>query len=340
MPRAKKKKVKSDARPSPSLPEPRSLPFAEAPAWKSVGQGWRPLFGSYRKLGFSFEWHEFDTRSPFVWSRSFHPGSVELCLNLEGQATLSDENRTVVLPPQSFAFYFQGHPSLRATRDAGQHHRFITIEFSPAFLQEHLRDQSENLHPLVRSVADGKRRASEVAPPERLVATLQQLVGSLRHCPVFNPAREMWFRSKALEIAAHLFFRPANGELLCTRTQRLARERIEKARLILKERMTEPPSLEELAKLVNCSPFYLSRQFAQEGGLTMQQYLREVRMERAAELLRTGQCNVTEAALEVGYNSLSHFSSTFRETFGCCPGFYPLKTVARGATPPRSSNDG
>src|SRR5262249_20704768 len=141
--------------------------------------------------------------------------------------------------------------------------------------------------------------------------------------------QEMWFRSKALEVAAHLFFRPAGGELLCTRTQRLARERIEKAKQILRERMQEPPPLEELARMVNCSSFYLSRQFAQSGGMTMQQFLRQVRMERAAELLRTGKCNVTEAALEVGYNSLSHFSTAFHETFGCCPGLYPLKTDAQ-----------
>jgi len=40
---------------------------------------------------------------------------------------------------------------------------------------------------------------------------------------------------------------------------------------------------------------------------------------------------VTEAALEVGYNSLSHFSSAFHETFGCCPGLYPLKTPTQKA---------
>jgi AraC-like DNA-binding protein len=52
-------------------------------------------------------------------------------------------------------------------------------------------------------------------------------------------------------------------------------------------------------------------------------------MERAAELLKTGQCNVTEAAMEVGYSSLSHFSSVFHETFGCCPGLFPLKMPAQ-----------
>ncbi len=58
--------------------------------------------------------------------------------------------------------------------------------------------------------------------------------------------------------------------------------------------------------------------------MTIPQYVRQVRMERAAELLKSGKFNVTEAALEVGYNSLSHFSQAFCETMGCCPGLYPL----------------
>ena len=44
------------------------------------------------------------------------------------------------------------------------------------------------------------------------------------------------------------------------------------------------------------------------------------------ELLKSGKFNVTEAALEVGYSSMSHFSQAFHETFGCCPGLYPLRT--------------
>lgn len=309
-------------------------PFAEAPAWKTVGPGWRPLFGSFHDLGFSFEWHDFTAQEDLDWARSFHPGSVELCLNLDGLGTLSDGRNKVELLPENFAFYFQGQPPLTAVRRAGERHRFITVEFAPAFLKEHFQKRLADLHPLVRGVVSGEATESLVTTPERLVLTLRQLVESLRNCPVFRPAQEMWFRSKALEIAAHLFFQPAGGELLCTRTQRLARERVEKAKLILKEQMHNPPSLEELARMVNCSPFYLSRQFAQEGGMTMQQYLRQARMERAAELLRTGKCNVTEAALEVGYNSLSHFSSAFHETFGCCPGLYPLRTEPQRAIPP------
>jgi len=256
---------------------------------------------------------------------------VELCLNLEGNAVLKSGQQSVELAARTLAFYHQAAPPLRATRRAGERHRFLTVEFAPGFLEQHFRDQADNLHPLIRAVVKGEARGSLLAAPERLATSLQPLMESLRHCPVFTPAQEMWFRCKALELAAQLFFRPAGGDLFCTRAQRAARERVEQARGILKERLHDPPSLEELGKLVGCSQYYLSRLFSQETGLTIQQYLRQVRMERAAELLRSGQCNVTEAALEVGYSSLSHFSTVFHETFGCCPGLYPLKTSTQAA---------
>jgi AraC-like DNA-binding protein len=302
-----------------------SPPFAEAPAWRAVGTGWRPLFGNFRELGFSFEWHDFKCSTPLDWARSFHPGGVELCLNLAGRATVSDARQTSELLAQTLAFYHQGQPSLNAVRSGGERHQFITVEFAPDFLVRHLA-RADSLHPLVGAVVRGEARASVVTPAERMNTALLAVVESLRHPPVLAPAQAVWFQCKAVELAAQLFFRPPDGELFCTRAQRAARERVERVRAILRERMSEPPPLEELGRLVGCSPFYLSRLFSQEAGMTIQQYLRQVRMERAADLLRAGKCNVTEAALEVGYNSLSHFSSAFHETFGCCPSLYPLKT--------------
>ena len=98
---------------------------------------------------------------------------------------------------------------------------------------------------------------------------------------------------------------------------------------LLRERLVAPTSLEEIGRKVGCSPFYLSRTFSAEMGTTIPQYLRKLRMERAAELLRSGKCNVTEAAFEVGYSSLSHLSQAFCQTMGCCPGLYPLKRPAQ-----------
>lgn len=300
-----------------------------------MGQGWRPLFGNFRPLGFSFEWHDFTNSGELDWARSFHPGSVELCLNLEGRATLRNGRATTEVRPCTSVFYFQGQPPLRAHRHAGQPHRFITVEYAPEFLAQHLAAEAPYLHPLVRAVVRGSARQSLVSVPVPMGAMLLQLVVGLRHCPVFQPAQAMWFRCKALELAAQSFFEPPEGEMLCTRQHRAACERAARVREILGERLSDPPPLEELGRLVGCSPFHLSRQFSEITGMTIQQFLRQVRLERAAELLRTGRCNVTEAALEVGYNSLSHFTVAFREVFGCCPGLYPLKGPP-GAPPLKS----
>jgi AraC-like DNA-binding protein len=164
----------------------------------------------------------------------------------------------------------------------------------------------------------------------RLSASQQQLIATLRQPPVYAAVQSLWYQCKALELALTFFIQPPAGEeLFCTRQQRLAQERVEQVIFLLKKNLAEPPPLEELGRKIGCSHFYLSRIFSAQTGKTITQYLRQLRMERAAELLRAGEFNVTEVALEVGYSSLSHFSAAFHETFGCCPGLYPLKTPAQ-----------
>lgn len=302
--------------------------FKEGPAWQPVADGWRPLFGSYRDLGFSFEWHDFQLAHELNWARSFHPGSVELCLNLEGTALLND-GRASTLRRRSVAFYHAGEQPLTATRASGERHRFVTIEYSPQFLKRHFEADVAVLHPLVRAVVQGDPPRSQVQVVSHAALELTHFVESLRRPPVFAPAQKIWFASKATELAALSFFQPNGEELFCSRAKRAGRERVDQAQAILREALHEPPSLEELSRKVGCSHYYLSRLFSQETGMTIQQYLRQIRLERAAELLRTGKCNVTEAAFAVGYSSLSHFSAAFHELHGCCPGLYPLRTPAQ-----------
>jgi AraC-like DNA-binding protein len=302
-------------------------PFTERPAWRSVGDGWRHLHGSVRGAGVSFEWHDFKAHAEFDWGKSFHPGSIEVCLNLEGAGRVSLNHSASVFEPLTAGFYRRGEQVLRATRSAEQRHQFLTIEMSFDFLRRHLGEFVTSLHPLVREVVAGQSEKSAVAPPMRLTSRHQQLLTSLREAPVLALAQSVWYQAKALEVAAEFFFvTPDEQELFCQRQQRISAERVEKVVAILRERLAEPPTLEKLGRLVGCSPFHLSRTFSAANGMTIPQYTRQLRMERAAELLKSGKFNVTEAALEVGYSSLSHFSQAFHDTFGCCPGLYPLRT--------------
>lgn len=311
-----------------------TLPFTEAEAWSAIGNGWRQLHGSFQQLGVSFEWHDFECDAPFDWARSFHPNSVEVCLNMAGSGRIVHQKQTADFAPLTAGFYRQGRAPLTAVREGGERHQFITVEFSTPFLKQHLNGQAD-LHPLLKSVIENGDSVSGVGPAMRLSSELQQLAGSLRHPPVLASAQNLWYHSKALELAvAFFFFQTGGKELFCVRHKRLAQERVSRVIAILQRKLAEPPTLEEIGREVGCSPFHLSRTFSAETGMTIPQYLRQLRMEKAAELLRSGKHNVTEAALEVGYSSLSHFSSAFHETFGCCPGLYPFATPTQKAMKP------
>jgi AraC-like DNA-binding protein len=303
--------------------------FSETKAWESVGTGWRQLHGNYRERGFSFEWHDFTARREMDWGQSFHPGSVEICLNLAGQAYVNDGARELCFVPLTAGFYCQDRAQLSASRTAGERHQFLTVELAPAFLRKHLAGSEANLHPILQGILAGKE-APALSEIIRLNAEHQQLISSLRHPPVFASAQLIWYQAKTLELmAAFLFRAPPEKEFFCQRQKRLSQDRVDRVIAILKNNLVEPPALEALGKQVGCSSFYLSRIFSQQMGKTISQFIRQLRMEKAAELLRAGKLNVTQVAMEVGYSSSSHFSVAFHETFGCCPGLYPLATPAQ-----------
>ena len=232
--------------------------------------------------------------------------------------------------PGTVGFYHRKDEPLTAKRAADEQHQFLTVEFSCTFLAKHLAGMEPMLHPLVRAAIENRPCELVCGATVRLSAAQQQLIASLRQPPVYAAAQPLWYQCKALELAVTFLLQPPpEQEMFCSRQQRLAQERVEQVIFLLKQNLAEPPALEELGRKIGCSHFYLSRIFSAQTGHTITQHLRQLRMERAAELLKSGEYNVTEAALEVGYNSLSHFSAAFHETFGCCPGLYPLKLPAQ-----------
>ncbi|HEY8833971.1 MAG TPA: AraC family transcriptional regulator [Chthoniobacterales bacterium] len=295
--------------------------ISEREAWREVPKGWRQLWGDFDRLGVSLQWHDFRTERSLDWGASFRPRSLEFCLNVEGRGAVGDHGD---YGPGSAGYYAVADEPLRASRQARDHHQFVTVEFSKRHLQQQLADCEGDLDPQMRSAIFPQSERSIVSPARPMTSEQRQVVTTLLHPPVSKLAQSLWYQSKALELMSHFLFTPKDPEFFCMRQKRVARDRVERTKELLARDLAQPPTLEMLGREVGCSPFYLSRSFSREVGLTIPQYLRKLRMERAAELLRSGRYNVTEAATEVGYASLSHFSKAFCETIGCCPVLYPM----------------
>ncbi len=298
-------------------------------AWTKIEGTWRRLHGSFDKLGLSIEWHDFRLDHDLDWGRSFHPGSLEICLNFSGSGTLQDGGAVRPVGPNQVAVYTLQNQRLRAIRHAGSLHRFLTLELTPEFLRRHFTGELDQLKPGIRRFVEESPQAPpylEIKPlPASLLAARVQFVKP----PVPWPALNTWYLGRVLEILSQTVFPDsAPDELFCHKFQRTNRERIERVRFLVERDLENPPSLDMLAQDAGCSPFYLSRMFAQETGASIPKFLRMKRMEKAAQLLRAGRSNVTETAMTVGYASLSAFNKAFVEHFGCCPGLYPHAKIS------------
>ncbi len=89
--------------------------------------------------------------------------------------------------------------------------------------------------------------------------------------------------------------------------------------LYMQHHMAENITVEELADLIYVSKSYLSRQFKQETGMSLIEYLRLIRINAAKRLLVSTDTTIEEISSIIGYNSSKYFSRAFKACTGMAP---------------------
>ena len=87
-------------------------------------------------------------------------------------------------------------------------------------------------------------------------------------------------------------------------------------------------SLNQVAAQVNLSPSHFSVVFSQEACQTFKEYLTEIRIKKAKELLRMTTLRSAEISYQIGYNDPHYFSYVFRKNTGLSPSEFRLQTQA------------
>ncbi|MCA9648865.1 MAG: AraC family transcriptional regulator [Myxococcales bacterium] len=99
----------------------------------------------------------------------------------------------------------------------------------------------------------------------------------------------------------------------------LGDERLARALDVMLDAPEQPHTLESVAKAAGMSRSAFSERFGQAFGRSAMELLREVRLDRGAELLRATELSVQAVAEKVGFSSRSHFSRAFRGKYGVDP---------------------
>lgn len=96
-------------------------------------------------------------------------------------------------------------------------------------------------------------------------------------------------------------------------------KKLEKARQQIQAHFREELSVEELADSIGLSVSYFRRLFHEAYGCSPMQYIVNLRIENARDLLLSGEVNVTEAALLSGFEDIYYFSTLFKRKTGMTP---------------------
>ena len=136
--------------------------------------------------------------------------------------------------------------------------------------------------------------------------------------------KTLYFKGKTYELLSLYFHRSEDTNLeqcpfLVDETNVI---KIRKAKDIIIARMAEPPTLQELADEIQLSLKKLKEGFKQIYGDSVFSFLLDYKMELARKLLESGENNVNEVGLKVGYSTASHFISAFKKKYGTTPKKY------------------
>jgi AraC-like DNA-binding protein len=257
---------------------------------------------------------------PPVPHPEFHP-YCEIGTFLDGRATSFVEQERAERIPGDLLLLGPGVPHWATVTRYPL--KFITVYFLPSVIIDLGPD------------SDGPRILRRFTQPQSLVERLVQAPPRLRHRFLDNLqkmateferkafGRELRLRILLMEHLLELFqWEQKVGRNVAAKGLEFDWNPINKALRYLREHFSEPVYSREVARAAGVSQSRLRVLFHAAIGMPWVNYLRGLRVHRAAAYLCEGKLSITEVALAAGFESQSHFNVTFRSLMHASPTSY------------------
>ncbi|MPZ54968.1 MAG: helix-turn-helix domain-containing protein [Rhizobiales bacterium] len=251
------------------------------------------------------------------------PATFSLSIILDGEFTscLDGGSPLVITSGSAVVFASQGMISGTNSLRGGQHIRLVDIRFSKSLLENAgglpLSRFARELF-VDRSVPESGTIFIAFPAQASLITVGTQMI----NCNFDDEgARKLFLQAKSLEALALTIAILGRTQPRVHHLTASDREKLALARQLLHHRFDENWTISSLARAIGIGERKLKEGFRVTVGNSVHAYLKHVRLSAAASMLSEGR-SVTDVALSVGFENLSHFSKSFRELHGINPSSY------------------
>ena len=157
---------------------------------------------------------------------------------------------------------------------------------------------------------------------QKLIRPMREAWQAVAVEPFDYENRVRYYLSAALRL---LSTQCVGGKTKVSQQEQIAAERMKQMLRFVEEHYAEELTVERIAASVALSESACLRSFRQMLGITPIQYVKQFRVEKAAELLRSTRLKTGEIGMECGFADGSYFIKTFREIKHCTPKEYRAK---------------
>jgi AraC-like DNA-binding protein len=202
-------------------------------------------------------------------------------------------------------------------------HRSINIHLLPILLLE-MGPRGDGARMLSRFTRSGSITERVLQPPARLRGEITNLFRRMAlEYEHQKTGSELQLRATLMEIFVKILrWEENSGKRSKSKPDEPNWLQIEKILRFIHEGYTEPIYIDQIAKAVGLSVNRIQNMFRDAVGMSCVHYLRAYRISQAKTLLCMPDTRVAEVALAVGFETLSHFNTSFRDLIGMSPTEY------------------
>lgn len=213
----------------------------------------------------------------------------------------------------------------RATRNR-QHVSHLVVSATPEWFSTEVPEMLDGGSGMIRLLKDHLTSSGWALTP-KTIELIRQIMLPSGYAPGLH---RLYLESRAIEVMVEAIVAMTKVAGRTTPAGILTRQdhtRLNRAKDLIEDRLTSLPDVETIAREAGLSVSSLQRLFRKAESVSVFEFIRLRRLERAHEALRAGETSVNEASIIAGYSNPANFATAFRRRFGNSP--REVKTTKR-----------